>query len=416
MRAVVPAVALVLGVTSITAPAAASPTAASGPLTAQDVAVPAGIYAVVNDMYGTNVVADFNGDGISDLYLGQHQVGPGDVYYGNPDGTFTLHQSLPAGVDRHGCTAGDFNGDGFQDIFCAVGADHGTSASKSDELWLGSADGTFTVAPGAGGAVDASGRGRVAMAVDVNGDGADDLWLGNAFPLDYPSNNALYLSTPGSTPLFALDANVKPKPFSDGVCATHSDMNGDGFQDIYTCGRPDHLLLGDGHGGMTDRSTAWIGTSTARGVAKSSVGVAAGDLNGDGRTDLVTVATTQLTVWLNTGSRLVQSYTRPLLAGCSVALADVDGNGSLDIYVVQGRKTQGAKAPNQPDYLMMNDGTGLHYTDFPGLPEATSGSGSNVAVIPQYGTTGHPAFVVTNGAGIVGYVGPRQLIAFSSPS
>jgi hypothetical protein len=62
---------------------------------------------------------------------------------------------------------------------------------------------------------------------------------------------------------------------------------------------------------------------------------------------------------------------------------------------------------------MLNSGDGRSFTDFSGLPQATTGAGSSVAPIPDY--LGSPALVVTNG-GAASVRGPRQLVVFEVPS
>lgn len=391
------AVLTALTLTALTAPAAH----ADGVLIASDVATQAGIAKTTNDQYGNNVVFDYNGDGVSDLFLGNHVIAPADLYRGNPDGTYTLVQQFGVS-DRHGCTAGRFNLDALPDLFCAIGAQHGTSNNKSNELWLQLLDGTFVLQPNALGANDSSGRGRDVEAVDVNGDGVDDIFVGNGFPANFPSPNKLYLSQPSG--LFVQDTHIG-KDHSGGVCLTHLDYDSDGDQDVFICGTPDHLYRNDGEGVMTD-------VALAAGFNKSkSEGVTTGDLNADGHPDLVLINDTSVTTWLGHGTTFTLAYTRGLVAGRNVALADVDGNGYPDLYVVQGHTAQVASSPNQPDYLMMNAGTGTAFTDML-IPQATSGAGSNVGVIPNY--NGHPAFVVTNGGdGTIKFKGPRQLIAFT---
>ena len=113
---------------------------AAEPLQARDVASQAGIYRLTNDLYGTPMVFDYNNDDVSDLLLSRHQTNGAEIFRGNADGTFTLVQTLPV-IDRHGCDAGDFNGDGYDDFYCAIGADNGTSDNKANELWFQNSSG-----------------------------------------------------------------------------------------------------------------------------------------------------------------------------------------------------------------------------------------------------------------------------------
>ena len=130
-----------------------------GTFTAKDTFAAAGGFAST-----VIVVADFNGDGIPDLafgYLdGSSQNVP--VFLGNGDGTFTSKSTPGLGSPVDGLTAGDFNGDGVQDLAVSNGSDV--------TVLLGNGDGTFTTqlppAPNGGGAIAVG---------DFNGDGIPDL-------------------------------------------------------------------------------------------------------------------------------------------------------------------------------------------------------------------------------------------------
>ena len=83
--------------------------------------------------YGA-VVADFDGDGADDLFIGRH--GRGGRLVLARDGRFVDHAPMdPPDIDRHGCTAADVDGSGLPDLYCAIGGKRG-SGLKSNELWL----------------------------------------------------------------------------------------------------------------------------------------------------------------------------------------------------------------------------------------------------------------------------------------
>jgi hypothetical protein len=88
-------------------------------------------------------VADFNGDGHSDVFV-SHHGDPGRLWITQIGGTFTeIDQRYFSGLDRHDCEALDANRDGLVDLFCSVGADRGTGL-KSNALYLQNADRTFS--------------------------------------------------------------------------------------------------------------------------------------------------------------------------------------------------------------------------------------------------------------------------------
>ena len=112
-------------------------------LTARDVASEAGI-ARTTETHGENCVFDYNGDGIMDLFLSNHDQAPWQLFQGLPDGKFveTNGGTFPL-RDRHGCATADFNGDGRPDIYASIGACMGTCQADK-ELWIQNPDGTFT--------------------------------------------------------------------------------------------------------------------------------------------------------------------------------------------------------------------------------------------------------------------------------
>ncbi len=122
------------------------------------------------------VIGDFNGDGTLDIATANYTDNDMTVMLGNGDGTFqapvaysTNITSSGYGSEPYSITAGDFNGDGIQDI--AVG-----TLFQQGALFLGKGDGTFQSAGG----LNAIGPSYYAyndgiVSGDFDGDGLDDL-------------------------------------------------------------------------------------------------------------------------------------------------------------------------------------------------------------------------------------------------
>jgi hypothetical protein len=341
-------------------------------------------------------VADVNGDGWPDLFIGRH----GDsarLYLNDHHGGFTrIDPHEFPGADRHACAIADVDRDGRPDVWCGMGASHGVGI-KRDELELQQPDGSFANDTIASGLMNPFGRTRRATFMDANGDGAPDLFAGGEVerPDGLPAPNRLYLNDGHGVfhdaPSLGLDHQIGT------LSAQAADVNGDGRQDLLLASPGGlHLYRNDAHR-FTDVATQ-MGISGDRPLCARL-----GDLNGDGEPDLVEVTATQLRVLFQRDGRFVQAYTRPLRDAAWVTLADVNGDGRPDLYVVQG-----ASGPNVPDLMLLNEGNGRFAPM--AVPRATRGTGDTAYTI-DYDRNGLQDVLVLNGHRNVRQ-GPLQLIAF----
>jgi hypothetical protein len=379
----------------------------------QNLAAQAGV-AQTDQSFDT-LVFDYNHDGIPDfLYSPQNDKTGRQLWRGNPGGTFTLvaHLIGPVTTDQHGCASADFDHNGLPDIYCAMGALHG-SREKANPLWLQTSAGVWKLDTSSG-AQDPYGRGYSAVALDANGDGWPDLFVDNYFPRPdgIPTPDRLFLN-------LGDDARGNWLGFADagpasGVeaeqgnrgCDFSTDFNGDGRPDIVFCGSPSMVFFqNNGDGAFTNVTLAKLGTTTF-----ASAGAELVDLNGDGLLDLVYIRDGQEGVRLGTASGKFASatLTHPMAAGRSLAVTDVNGDGIPDIYALQGNGQPGCLtcATNYPDYLYLGgmaaagkytSGSATYQTD-------ATGSGDTVNAIA---VNGHNDLIVGNGANLI--KGPLQL-------
>jgi hypothetical protein len=264
------------------------------------------------------VVGDFNEDKKVDIAVNADNFGSNhslNLFLGDGNGGFAAPNvvQLPVAVDTDWLAAGDVDGDGHLDLI------------STDPM-----HGTFNVLPGNGkgdfGALrtfpGSAQPGNVAVG-DVNHDGIDDLAL-----IDNNDQVKVYLGTLQGT--FTLKSTNQ---FSIPQFLALGDVTGDTKLD---------LLVGE-NGGMT----VAIGTGDGTfGLPKSVNGlnsgwVATGDLDGDSKIDLAIVeGSGTIASQLSDGkggfgapSQFVVNMNAMLLCYAD-ALADFDGDGTLDLAVV----------------------------------------------------------------------------------
>lgn len=348
-----------------------------------DVAQEASV-AQATQTHGENCVADFDGDGLSDLLLSTHREDGGwPLYQGLPDGRFRLNDAVDfARRDRHGCAVADFNGDGLLDIYMSIGGCEGT-CEEPKELWIQQADHTFVDEAERWGIDDPGGRGRVPVVLNANDDDLPDLFTGQEEGVDYPSLNRVWINRGDH---FELQGGQLTNELGNN-CAAASDIDGDGLDEVVVCTPENGFFLYRNDGGVFVDATASFGLASYGRRTAELV-----DIDGDGRVDLVTVERSRVQILLNEGNRFGDaSFIQELEDGKDVAFGDVDGDGDLDVYVQQGADT------DEPDLLLLSEGDGRGFTPGPPLPPTTSGAGDTVVALPNWKGSGRVAFVVNNG-------------------
>jgi hypothetical protein len=265
---------------------------------------------------GRAVAADFNKDGKLDLAFTD-----GTLLLGRGDGTFTTASTLTVTGDT--IVAGDFNGDGKPDI--AIASDSSTLLS----VLLGNGDGTFQAAltTTVGAAL------KSLVVADFNGDHKLDVAGVN-------DSSGLFVLLGAGNGSFA-PASGSPRTLPPSSVIVAGDFNGDSNVDLAygsssnsSAGIPGGVFLGNGDGTFKTGSALTIGL---QGVLAAG----AGDVNGDGKLDLIFSGSTggsvaATVVFLGNGDGTFQLIDSSLAANGAIALADLNRDHRDDIILDDG--------------------------------------------------------------------------------
>ena len=301
------------------------------------------------------VVADFDHDGKSDLLALDNSTGTSGVrpLLGDGQGGFRPGAFSPLGFDFNNGTleawlAADLNGDGNADLI----ATQNTSSQPPSGIVhtrLGNGDGTFhasgtDVAVGFGLGSFGYGNGSLPALADFAGEGTLDLAV-----VGYPvSGSGLYLIRGNG------DGTLQPPQTIDGgltgsgdppAIVAAADFNGDG--------KPDLVVTDSGrrYGSPPVAGSVRIYRNLGGGNFAAAVilpgpmypeGLAIGDVNGDGRPDIVVTsesaafANDTLYVFLGNGDGSFQAARTQDLPDYwyqSIAIGDADNDGKQDLVL-----------------------------------------------------------------------------------
>ena len=300
-------------------------------------------FIVNNDVGGSisaveaAVVGDFNNDGKLDIVS---MEAPGgyleiDVALGNGDGTFQypVVQNLfsPGQYTPYSMAVGDFNADGNLDV--AVWGVYAANNASEMMIFLGNGNGTFNLVGtyAAPNSSDYTESQNALYVADFNGDGILDLAAltqYNGVFIFWGYGDGKFQPAVGYS---TVDPNHPNNYTAVGMAV--GDLNGDGKPDIaVTESLGMAVLLNNGNG--------TLGTATyyASGInSQSQMGIAIGDLTGDKKNDIVTTDSLgDVVVFQNQGNGtfavkgVVATLTEPTWL---VSMADINGDKKLDLVV-----------------------------------------------------------------------------------
>jgi hypothetical protein len=357
---------------------------------------------------GTLVFTDLNGDGYLDIaaliptanappqvavFLNQGATAPGAF------ATPTLY-AAPTGAT--GLLAGDFNGDGKQDLITTIytsGAPGTQTASTAYSIFYGNGDGTLN------GATTQSVASFYAFtAGDFNGDGVTDLafLLASAPNTLFTSVQILLGSNSGTFSQGAalpVPVNLPAQEFPQGMAAVA--LTKDGNLDLLVTTNVLNVFHGDGKGGFTA-----TGAYAFSGVGG---GYLFADVNGDGNQDLIAAGpASEVFIFLGNGG---SSFQAPPGAPVSGLVADVNNDGIADMVFLPalgGNYFGTALGRGDGSFAILNQSTPVPpaQTGYLLMTGDFNGDGKTDALAIQPGSVGHNALTcVAPDAQLLSYLG-----------
>ncbi len=347
------------------------------------------------------VIIDYDGDGDEDVFFvdsGSPAPYNGEParprLYRNEGGSFldvTERSGMRIESYGMGVTAGDVDGDGDPDLYL--------TAFGPNQLLLNNGDGTFRDVTRVAGVGDPS-WGMSAAFADVDLDSDLDLYVTNYVDFSYDNNEICGLEAQGlrsychpnvyrgladrfyrnrGNGTFG-DATVEAgfgAADGNGLGVVFGDLDGDGWPDLYVANdmTPNFHFRNQGDGTFEDVALM-VGTALSdMGEPEAGMGVGMGDLDGDGRPDLMMTHLDRQTnaVYANTGAgifldrRFAWRLAEPSVAyvGFGIAFVDLDLDGDLDVAVANGHIIHNIEAWNrggtyrQRTQIFANSGGGL---------------------------------------------------------
>ncbi len=325
----------------------------------------AGLFPHVAGIAGHGVAwGDADGDGWPDLYVGTFGSKPYDSktnqFFRNREGKFELDEQTQLRVvgRANGGVFADFDNDGDLDLYTTNHAiqgrgDENRHYSEPNHLFRNDGEGRFTDVSQASGACPTGMAARSVTVLDFDGDGLLDLLVGECFFQGGDSRSKLFRNT-GNFKFQNVTTDVGLPEQATGFGVAAGDVNGDTWPDVFLAGRHhgNRLFLNNGKGRFREaKGNALFAWDNYADGDDTTCGVCFGDVNRDGRIDLVLgshfsrpwqVGGVPVRLYLNRGVQggeptfedmTKQAGLKPLpMKSPHVEIQDFDNDGWPDIY------------------------------------------------------------------------------------
>jgi hypothetical protein len=375
-------------------------------------------------------VLDFDSDGWLDIFLVNGSVLEGfprggaptsHLYRNRRDGTFedvTGKAGLTQSGWGQGACAGDYDNDGFDDLFVTYWG--------QNRLYRNRGDGTFEDVTAASGLATTKPRWGAGCAfLDYDRDGRLDLFAANYIDFDLASapvpesglcrykgipvacgppglsggKNVLYRNTgKGMFEDVSDRAGITRASGTYALGVSTLDFNDDGWVDLYVANdsNPSALYLNKTDGTFTDVAIAAGCAYSQDGKPQAGMGVAVGDYDRNGTIDIfkTNFAGDTSTLYANNGKGFCEDRTfaggiglNTKWLGWGVGFLDLDKDGWLDLFLVNGHvypeverlKTEAGYKQRKVVYRNLRNGRFQDVTDGLGPPVTTAKAGRGAA-------------------------------------
>jgi enediyne biosynthesis protein E4 len=297
------------------------------------------------------------------------------VHHENAFVDFEREPLMPKLVSTEGpfMAVADVNGDGLDDIFI------GGAKNQPGKLLIQQRDGRFVSSSAQEFEKDSISEDLGAVFFDANGDGRPDLYVvsgGNEFGEGAPAlQDRLYLNDGGGK--FHKAEGYLPPETNSGSRVAAADFDGDGHIDLFVGGRvvpwrygidpPSMLLRNDGHGHFSDVTDKVAPELRHVGMVTDAVWR---DVDGDGRPDLIVVGEWMpITIFKNTREGKLERMTVRGLEKSDgwwnrIIAGDFTGHGRVDFIVGNmGLNGRLRASPTEPTSMYVGDFAGTGFVE-----------------------------------------------------